>query len=109
MEQVRIGLVGFGVIGLMHSRYLTNGEVSGAVLSCICDINPDRLKLAKEMYPEVKLFDDYNAMIKSGEVDAVFVATPHYDHPKIAIDALKNGLHTLIENLPEFIQNRYWV
>jgi len=40
VEQVRIGLVGFGVIGSMHARYMGGGELSGAVLSCICDINP---------------------------------------------------------------------
>ena len=97
MEQVRIGLVGFGVIGSMHARYMGGGELSGAVLSCICDINPERLKLAKELYPDVKLFDDYRKMMASGEVDAVFVATPHYDHPPIAVEALKNGLHVLIE------------
>jgi len=97
VEQVRLGLVGFGVIGSMHSKYLADGEVSGVTLSCICDVSPDRLKLAKEMYPNVKLFSDYKEMIRSGEVDAVFVATPHYDHPKVAIDALKNGLHVLIE------------
>lgn len=97
MELVRIGLVGFGAIGASHAAYLGRGEVSGAVLSCICDVNPDRLKLAKELYPSAKLFDDYRKMIRSGETDAVFVATPHYDHPKVAIDALQNGLHVLIE------------
>jgi len=97
VEKVRLVLVGFGVIGSMHAKYLTDGEVSGVVLSCICDISPDRLKLAKELYPNIKLFSDYKEMIRSGEVDAVFVATPHYDHPKIALYALQNGLHTLIE------------
>ncbi|ANW98931.1 oxidoreductase [Thermoclostridium stercorarium subsp. thermolacticum DSM 2910] len=97
MKLVRMGLIGFGVIGSNHARYLGNGEVSGAVLSCICDINPERLRLAKELYPHVKLFDDYRKMIASGEVDAVFVATPHYEHPPMAVEALKNGLHVLIE------------
>jgi len=97
VELVRIGLVGFGVIGSMHAGYLSRGEVKGAVLSCICDIDPERLELAKKLYPGVKLFDDYRKLIASGEADAVFVATPHYEHPPIAAEALKNGLHVLIE------------
>lgn len=97
MEQVRIGIIGFGVMGLGHSKYIANGEVLGANLSCICDNKPDRLKKAAELYPTKKLFSDYNEMIKSGNVDAVIIATPHYDHPQIAIKALQHGLHTLIE------------
>lgn len=35
--------------------------------------------------------------MKSGEVDAVLIATPHYLHPVLAIKALNSGLHTLVE------------
>jgi len=36
-------------------------------------------------------------LMDSGLVDAVLIATPHYDHPPIAIDAFKRGLHVLSE------------
>ena len=36
-------------------------------------------------------------MIKSGLVDAVMIATPHYFHPIIGIDAFENGLNVLSE------------
>jgi predicted dehydrogenase len=36
-------------------------------------------------------------MIRSGEVDAVLIATPHYDHTTIGIDALQHGVHVLVE------------
>ncbi len=97
MKQVRLGIIGFGVMGENHSKYITKDQVSGAILSCICDGNPERLKRAKELYPKVKLFSDYKEMINSGHADAVLIATPHYDHPGIAIYALEKGLHTLIE------------
>lgn len=97
MKQVRIGIIGFGVIGLMHSKYIANGEVAGAVLSCICDSNPDMLNKAAELYPSVKLYSDYNDLIKSNAADAVIIATPHYDHPTIAVKALQNQLHALTE------------
>ena len=38
-----------------------------------------------------------DAMLDSGLVDAVLIATPHYDHPPLAIKALEKGIHTLIE------------
>ncbi len=36
-------------------------------------------------------------LIKSGEVDAVLIATPHYSHATIGIEALDAGLHVLME------------
>ena len=42
-------------------------------------------------------FADSHEMIKSGLVDAVMIATPHYFHPIIGIDAFENGLNVLSE------------
>ena len=44
-----------------------------------------------------KTFDTSEAMIRSGEIDAIIIATPHYLHTTIGIDALENGLHVLVE------------
>jgi predicted dehydrogenase len=45
----------------------------------------------------VKVFADSRALIRSGEIDAVLIATPHYAHTTIGIDALEQGLHVLVE------------
>lgn len=97
MDKVRIGIVGFGNMGSGHMQYLSRGEVANATVTALCDIIPERLLGAKEKYPTVKLFDNMDAMLDSGEVDAVLIAAPHYDHPKLAIKALQKGFHTLIE------------
>lgn len=97
MDKVRMGIVGFGNMGLGHMQYLGNGEVAGASVEAVCDINPERLKTAGERYPSVKLFGNMESMLDSGEVDAVLIATPHYDHPPLAIKALQRGFHVLIE------------
>jgi len=44
-----------------------------------------------------KRFEKSEDLIRSGEVDAVLIATPHYGHTTIGIDALQNGLHVLTE------------
>jgi predicted dehydrogenase len=36
-------------------------------------------------------------LIRSGEVDAVIIATPHYQHTSLGIAALKAGLHIMVE------------
>ena len=36
-------------------------------------------------------------MLDSGTVDAVLIAVPHYDHPPVAIECFKRGIHVLTE------------
>ncbi len=93
MDVVRIGVIGVGAMGASHAKYLQKGEVKRCVLTALCDIDSSRL----DDFSDVKKFADSNEMIRSGEVDAVLIATPHYDHTTIGIDALENGLHLLVE------------
>ncbi|WP_166244204.1 Gfo/Idh/MocA family protein [Paenibacillus turpanensis] len=98
MSKVRVGVIGLGNMGTQHSKYLFENEVAGAELSAVCDGRPERLKWAREQFGEkVALFDNVEALLSSGVIDGVLVATPHYDHPDLAIRAFTHGLHVLIE------------
>lgn len=99
MEKVRIGIIGFGNMGSSHAKYLVPGEVEGGVLTAICDIKPAKLDRAKELYPDANIayFTDYKEMFAADIVDAVIVATPHYLHPTIGIDAFRAGINVMSE------------
>jgi predicted dehydrogenase len=98
MDKVRIGIIGIGGMGSNHADYLAKGEVPNAKLSAVCDVNPDRLKWAKEnLDGDIKTFDDAEALFAAKCVDAVMIATPHYFHPPLAIRAFENDLHVLSE------------
>ena len=97
MEKVRVGIVGIGNIGTAHANCIYNNEVNGMILGAVCDISPDRQQYCKEKFAEVPVFTDYKQMFSSGLIDAVIVSTPHKLHCDIAIEALNNGLHTLVE------------
>lgn len=98
MEKVRIGIIGFGGMGTSHAKNLVAGKIANAELTAVCDIKADRLQVAKENYGEkVKLFDHADTFFRSKDFDAVIVATPHYDHPGLAIQSLNSGYHTLVE------------
>ncbi|MFC5453139.1 Gfo/Idh/MocA family protein [Paenibacillus aestuarii] len=98
MEKVRIGIIGLGNMGTGHANYLIKQEVKGAELSAICEPRPDRQQWAKEnLGDNVQIFDDLDKFLSSGTIDAVLIATPHYDHPEVAIKAFNNGLHVLCE------------
>lgn len=98
MNKVRIGFIGIGNMGSGHARYLSNNEIPGAELVAVCDINPERLKWAKEnLGDNIQTFDNAEALFNAKIVDAVMIATPHYDHPALAIKAFENNLHVLTE------------
>jgi predicted dehydrogenase len=97
MKTVRFGIVGVGVMGGAHARNILAGKVANAALAAVYDIEPARTEWLAEKHPDVKIFDSAAGMFKSGAVDAVLIATPHYFHPPIAMEAFAHGLHVMTE------------
>ncbi len=97
MKTVRVGIVGIGNIGTAHTNLIYSDGVDGFLLTAVCDISQERKEYCKLNYPNVSFFDDYEEMITSGKIDAVIIATPHKFHADMAITALNNGLHVLVE------------
>jgi len=95
MKHVRLGIVGLGNIGKFHTSYLLEGKVSRCELAAVADANAANLEPCKAR--GIATFDKCEDMIRSGKIDALVVATPHFLHTTIGIDALQNGLHTMIE------------
>ena len=93
-KEVRIGVIGVGVMGSSHARKLLAGEIPRARLTAVCDVNPAQ---TRPFADSVRTYPSSRALIRSGDVDAVLVATPHYDHTTIGIEALQAGLHLLVE------------
>lgn len=93
MNKVRIGLIGLGNMGKFHAEYLLNHKVPRCELTAVSDAIPANL----ERYRQLKTFARSEDLIRCGEVDAVLIATPHYLHTSIGIDALQNGLHVMVE------------
>ena len=98
MSEVRIGIIGIGGIGTLHYTYLLNNEVENARLTAVCDIDePKLVKFGEKHGDKIKRFVNYKDLLSSGKVDTVIIATPHYMHPVIAIDAFEAGLNVLVE------------
>ena len=97
MDTVRMGVIGAGNMGSNHVVWISKGEVPGMVLTAVADISADRREWALKTAPGIQVFDNAIDMMKSGLVDAVIVATPHYDHPVLVKAALENNLHVMCE------------
>lgn len=93
MNKVRIGIIGMGNIGKFHAEYLLKNKVHRCELTAVCSTSPAKL----EKYKPLRIFDSAEKLIQSGEVDAVLIATPHYQHTTLGILALDAGVHVMVE------------
>src|SRR5512136_191110 len=93
MNKVRLGIIGLGNIGQHHFGYLSAGKVDRAEVVAVSDAVAAKL----EKYKPLKTFTDGEELIRSGLVDAVIIATPHYQHTTLGIAALKHGVHAMVE------------
>jgi len=92
MNKVRLGIVGLGNIGKYHTEYLSQGKVPRAELTAVCDAFAPL-----EQFAQFKTFKEPEALFRSGLIDAVIIATPHYQHTTLGIAALGAGLHVMVE------------
>ncbi len=94
MNTVRLGIIGLGNIGKYHADYLLNRKVTRCALTAVADASTPLDRYAQE---SLKTFRDGEALIRSGLVDAVVIATPHYQHTTLGISAIEAGLHVMVE------------
>lgn len=98
MNKLKYGIIGLGNMGNVHLKHFMSGYHKNAEISAVCDINPVKLKAAADLLNNrVSTFSDPKHMLESGEIDAVIISTPHYLHPELAIIALKNKVHAMVE------------
>lgn len=98
MGKVRLGIIGIGNMGSGHANSIIEGKVPEMELTAVADLREARRTWAKENLPEtVRIFEEGEDLIEAGCCDAVLVATPHYDHPRLVIRALQKGLHAMSE------------
>lgn len=87
MEKVRIGIIGFGRMGITHYSIINTHPA--VEMTAIADTSTMMLNMIKKYLQGVKLFEDYKDLLNSGLVDAVIVCTPsvmHYDVCKMAAE-----------------------
>lgn len=97
MQPIRTAVIGVGNMGSAHASCIASGTIDGLTLSALCDVSPDRQAYARAHYPDIPCFASVRELIGSGLADAVVVAVPHPSHSDVAVEALRAGLHALVE------------
>lgn len=102
MERVRYAIIGFG--GIAENRLAKEGFCvdrarfeahPAAQLAGVTDVDGRRRKAAESL--GLKWFETTDEVLKSDEIEAVFIATNNSTHAELAGKAIKAGKHCIIE------------
>lgn len=93
-EALRVGILGVG-FGEVHARAFR--EVPGVTLAAACSRRREKVEAFAAAHGIPRWFTSAEALIASGCVDLVVVATPNQEHHPMTIAALEAGLHVLCE------------
>ena len=97
VQPIRFGIIGMGNMGTAHAKNFLNGDIRELRITAVADIVPEKLEWSAKNLPWAKRYNTATELMESGEVDAVIICVPHYFHPPLVIEALKNGLHVVSE------------
>ena len=90
---LRCGVVGYGSMGKTHVDVLRQHPYFA--LEAIASRQLEKRSVADKL--GCRWFESADAMLASGCIDLVVIATPHWQHSDIAIAALQSGIHVVCE------------
>jgi predicted dehydrogenase len=94
MKKVRLGVIGVGTMGRFHLDKLSG--IRNVELTAVCDIDKGRAEATAATH-RCAAYTDHRTLLKDNVCDAVLIVTPHYAHTTVGADALRAGIHVLVE------------
>ena len=94
---IRLGIIGCGGIAMLHAENILTGKCPEIVVTAAADRREVRRDWAREKFPDAVIYSEGSDLISDAKCDAVLIATPHYQHPTLAVEALEHGLHVMSE------------
>src|ERR1700744_6100079 len=97
-RKVRYAVVGIGWIS--QTAFLPGVEHTGnSEVVAFVSGHEDKAAKVGEKYgvKDLYSYEQYDELLGSGKIDAVYLATPNWDHVDLAIRTLDAGIHLLLE------------
>lgn len=94
MENIKVGVVGVGHLGMHHARVYT--EILGAQLVGVVDTNEERLHAVAEPLG-VAAYANLEQFLDQKKPDAVSIVVPTKQHFEVARAVMERGINVLIE------------
>lgn len=96
MNVQKFGLIGCGRIAVRHAELLGQKQISGACLSAVCDVKPERAKAFGERFG-VPWYSDMHEMLRNEHLDVLSILTPSGLHAEHVIALAPYGKHIVVE------------
>ena len=103
MRDMRIGLIGAGFMGRAHSAAYATMQMhvwpphATPRLVAIADENAALAKTGAERFGYSSWTQDWRELVARPDIDIVDVCTPPNSHREIALEAIRNRKHLLVE------------
>jgi predicted dehydrogenase len=95
MDQVRIGVIGCGVMGPKHVEASAQLPMTRPV--AVADLIEERARRTAEAFGIEKVYRSGDELLEDPDVDAVVLAFPAQHRARLAIRAFQRGKHVLTE------------
>lgn len=93
---INFAIIGCGRIAKRHAELLGTGQIHGARLAAVCDIQQDRAQAFGTKYG-VPAFGSISEMLTMPGIDVVSILTPSGMHAEHAIQVARSRRHVLVE------------
>lgn len=95
MKEVRIGIIGQGIIAQEHLKQYAG--IEGAKVVAVCDVDQDKLKASAQAHGVEHYYTDFRELLKRDDLDAVDVCLHNNLHAPISCEVLASGKHCYCE------------
>ncbi len=93
---INFAIIGCGRIAKRHAELLGTGQIAGARLAAVCDVQRDRAVQFGQRY-DVPWFSSIGELLTMRGIDAVSVLTPSGMHADHVIAVARAGRHIVVE------------
>src|SRR5690349_19065269 len=97
-KPVRFAVVGLGNFAQTAILPAFANATDKAALAALVTGDVEKAaKLSRKYKAPAYSYDDYEGLLESGKVDAIYIATPNSEHRTFAEPAARSGVHVLCE------------
>ena len=96
-SKITVGLIGVGGRG-QYDATIFNADPRARV-TALCDLFDDRIEIGTQKIKIEKptVYKDYEKLLAASDLDAVIIATPPFEHPRMLADAIEARKHVYCE------------
>jgi|GEM_PF-1479284 len=92
---MKVGIAGTGLMGETHAGCYT--KLEDVELYAVAEQNPEKQNKFRELYPSIKIYNDFSEMVDDRNIDIIDICLPTPLHKTAAIMALSKNKNVLLE------------